>query len=149
MKYLRSILTGGCILATVMTLIASVVALIVNRAEGIFSEVSLPVSQFLVILAFSFLIAAANRILTLRRMHAALRLLIHYAALLVSFLFIFVLAGNLRITTAASAFIAIFLFTVLYAAAMAIVLSLLSALGLFGKPKKGRKATAEPYKNRF
>lgn len=149
MKHFKSILANGCVFSTVITLIASVVALIVDRAEGLFKEVSLPVSQFLVILAFSFLIAAANRILTLRRMHAALRLLIHYAALLVSFLFIFVLAGNLKITGADSIFIAVFLFTVLYAAAMAIVLSLLSALGILGKGKKNQKSSAVPYKNRF
>ena len=136
MKHFKSILVNGCVFSTVITLIASVVALIVDRAEGLFKEVSLPVSQFLVILAFSFLIAAANRILTVRRMHAA-------------FLFIFVLAGNLKITGADSIFIAVFLFTVLYAAAMAIVLSLLSALGVFGKGKKNQKSSAVPYKNRF
>lgn len=151
MKHLRSILTGGCVFTTVITLLFSIVALIINRAEGIYGEVSLPVSQFLLILLFSFVIASANHVFFLRRLHTALRLLIHYSALLVSFIFVFVVAGNLHITGTASVFIAIFVFTVLYAVMMAIVLSFLRAVGYLDKTLgyAHKVRDAEQYKKRF
>ena len=151
MKHLRSIFLGGCVFTTVITLLFSVVAFIINRAEGIYGRVSLPVSQFLLILLFSFVIASANHVFFLRRLHTALRLLIHYAALLVSFIFIFVVAGNLHITGPASVFISIFVFTVLYAILMAIVISLLRAVGYLDKTLgyAHKVRDAEQYKQRF
>ena len=151
MKHLRSIFLGGCVFTTVITLLFSVVAFIINRAEGIYGRVSLPVSQFLLILLFSFVIASANHVFFLRRLHTALRLLIHYAALLVSFIFIFVVAGNLHITGPASVFISIFVFTVLYAILMAIVISLLRAVGYLDKTLgyAHKVRDAEQYTKRF
>ncbi len=151
MKHLRSILTGGCVFTTVITLLFSIVAFIINRTEGIYGRVSLPVSQFLLILVFSFVIASANHVVFLRRLHTALRLLIHYAALLVSFIFIFVVAGNLNITGPASVFIAIFVFTVLYAIMMVIAMSFLRAVGYLDKTigYAHKVRDAEQYKKRF
>ncbi len=151
MKIFRNILTEGCVFTTVITLLFSLVAFIVNRAEGMFKEVSIPVSRFFVILAFSFLIAVANRILSVRRLHVALRLLIHYAALLVSFIFVFVAAGNLKITGTASVFVAIVVFTVLYALMMAVVFSFLRAVGHFDKSYgcAHKARNTEQYKRRF
>lgn len=151
MKHLRSILTGGCVFTTVITLLFSIVAFIINRSEGTYGKVSLPVSQFLLILLFSFVIAAANHVFFLRRLHTALRLLIHYAALLVAFIFIFVVAGNLHITGPASVFISIFVFTVLYGVMMAVVLSFLRAVGYLDKTLgyAHKVRDAEQYKKRF
>lgn len=151
MKHIRSILVGGCVFTTVITLLFSIVAFIINRAEGIYGTVSLPVSQFLLILLFSFVIATANHVFFLRRLHTALRLLIHYSALLISFIFVFVVAGNLRITGADSVFIAIVVFTVLYAILMAIVLSFLRAIGFLDKTLgyAHKVRDAEQYKRRF
>ena len=151
MKHIRSILVGGCVFTTVITLLFSIVAFIINRAEGVYGTVSLPVSQFLLILLFSFVIATANHVFFLRRLHTALRLLIHYSALLISFIFVFVVAGNLRITGADSVFIAIVVFTVLYAILMAIVLSFLRAIGFLDKTLgyAHKVRDAEQYKRRF
>ena len=151
MKHLRKIATGGCVFTTVITLLFSIVAFIINRSEGIYDRVSLPISQFLWILLFSFVISAANHVFFLRRLHTALRLLIHYVALLVSFIFVFIVAGNLNITGPASVFIAIFVFTILYAILMAIVLAFLRALGYLDKTigYAHKVRDAEQYKNRF
>ena len=151
MKHLRSIFTGGCVFATVITLIFSIVASIVWKSEGQGGRVSILVSQYLLILLFSFIISAANHLFFLRRFGLAVRLLIHYATLLVSFIVVFVAAGNLHINTPAAAFIAVFIFSVLYAVMMAIVLSFLRAVGFldrtFGYAHKVRDA--ERYRKRF
>ena len=97
---------------------------------------------FLIILLFGFVISLANMIFSIEKLHYALKLLIHYSALLLAFIFVFIIAGKLSLDGIASVFSAIIIFTVLYAVIYAISYGVKSALNSVSKPKKGTKSTA-------
>lgn len=139
MKYIRRIFTAGCVWMTAISLVFFAVAALINSTEHTFRTIGISFSQYLLILLFSFLIAGAGLVFSLSRIHAALRILIHYAVVLTGFIVIFAVSGNLRLDTAAKIFVAIFIFTFFYAIVMAVYISLLHTLGRLGK--KGNAPT--------
>ena len=147
MKHTRRILTFGCIYTTLISLFIFVIAALIGNAEGTGAG-SLTLGQYLLIALFSFLIAGADTVLISSPFSLPLRLLIHYAVLLAGFLVIFSVSGNLKLDSGASIFVATVLFTFAYALVMAIVLSLLSALGKLAKKGKKQDAAA-PYRSIF
>lgn len=142
MKHARRILNSGCIYTTLITLFIFTVGALIASSEGV-ERGSLTIGQFLLICLFSFLIAGADTVLISCPFSLPLRLLLHYGVLLAGFLVIFSAAGNLKLDTGAKIFVAVVLFTLAYAAVMAAVLTLFSALGkLAGKRQKGNGPTA-------
>lgn len=113
--FIRKILVSTCVVATLISVFFYFLAAIVNEVESLMDETAVTFRQFLLILLFSLLVALANRLLSVRSLHAALRVAIHYATLLAAFLVVFVAAGKLRISGPSSVFLSVMIFTVLYA----------------------------------
>ena len=86
-------------------------------------------SQYCLILCFSFAIAVANLLLGLRGLHKLIRISVHYAVLLVAFFVIFILSSKIQGLTQAQTFIFFFVFTVLYAVIFALVFLAKKLLG--------------------
>ncbi|MBP5427755.1 MAG: DUF3021 family protein [Clostridia bacterium] len=143
----RKILVSTCVICTVISVVFYFIAAIVNEVESIFNETAVTFRQFLLILLFSFLVALANRLLSVPRLHIALRIAIHYVTLLAAFLVVFIRAGNLKISGAASVFLAIMIFTVLYIAFFLATYFTLRFLGALPGRKKEENPAA--YQSRF
>ncbi len=79
-----------------------------------FTEAAIKFGTFALILLFGFIIACANLVLGIERLKFIYRLLIHYAALLISFIVVFILAGNIASGGPSAIFSAVVIFTFLY-----------------------------------
>ena len=145
---IKKILVQTAVVCTVISIFFFFLAAIVNEVESIFNETAVTFRQFLLILLFSFLIALANLLLSVKSLHPALRVTVHYATLLASFLIVFIRAGKLKISGAASFVLAIMICTVLYAAIFLSAFFLLRALGVLPDEKK-KKAESKKYDPRF
>ena len=143
----RKILVSTCVICTVISVVFYFIAAIVNEVESLFNETAVTFRQFLLILLFSFLVALANRLLSVPRLHIALRIAIHYATLLAAFLVVFIRAGNLKISGASTVFLSIMIFTVLYLAFFLASYFTLRFLGALPKRKEEEKPAA--YQSRF
>ena len=146
-EFIRKILVSCCVNCTVISVVFYFVAAIVNKVESLFNESAVTFRQFLFILLFSFLVALANRLLSLARLHIALRVLIHYATLLAAFLVVFIWAGKLKINGPSAVFLSIMIFTVLYVAFFLAAYFTLRFLGVFPGKKKSEKKPE--YSSRF
>lgn len=145
--FVRKILVSTCVTCTLISVFFYFVAAIVNEVESLFDETAVTFRQFLLILLFSLLVALANRLLSVRKLHAALRILIHYATLLAAFLVVFVAAGKLKISGPSSVFLSIMIFTVLYAVCFTAGYFLLRLFGAIPSKKKNEEPAA--YNPRF
>lgn len=134
MEKIKSIVLNSTAYTVVILLLFYIYALIGNLTHP-----AITFGTFLIILLFGFVISLANMIFGIKRLHPALRLLIHYAALLVAFIFVFVIAGKLAINGIASVFSAIIIFTILYGVIYAISYGVKSALSSVEKPKHSVK----------
>ena len=143
-EFVRKILVSSCVICTLISIFFYFITAIVNADETLIDPaINLP--QFLLILLFSLLVALANRLLSVKKLHILLRILIHYATLLAAFLIVFVSAGKLKISGAASLFLAIVIFTVLYALFFVAGYFLLRLFGAIpGKEKKGKNQEYTP-----
>ena len=70
---------------------------------------------FLTVLLFGTLIAVAGLLFKIEKMHIALRVLIHYLVLFISFTVIFIISGNISAKGAAAIFTSLIIFTFFYA----------------------------------
>ena len=145
--FVRKILTSTAVICTVISVFFYFIAAIVNKVESIMNETAVTFRQFLLILLFSFLVALANRLLSVSRIHIALRILIHYATLLAAFLIVFIWAGKLKISGPASVFLAIMIFSVLYIALFLAAYFTLRFLDALPNKKESEKPTE--YRSRF
>ena len=113
-----------------------------------FTEAAIKIGTFMLILLFGLIIAAADLIFSIEKINKALRLLIHYAALLVTFIVIFVLSGNITAGGGGAVISAIFIFTVLYAVLFTVIFLVKRAVGTADKgldkrmPKQAEKKPA-------
>jgi prepilin signal peptidase PulO-like enzyme (type II secretory pathway) len=82
---------------------------------GEFTKAALDFKTFMLIFVFGIIISAVNLIFEIQILHKALKILIHYAVLLVSFFVIFFVAGKLGNAATSVIFSAIIVFTALYA----------------------------------
>lgn len=145
-EFVRKILVSSCVVCTLISVFFYFVAAIVNEVESLFDETAVTFRQFLLILLFSLLVALANRLLSVAKLHIAWRILIHYATLLAAFLIVFVAAGKLKISGPSSVFLSIMIFTVLYAVCFVAGYFLLR---LFGALPEKTKKEETPYNPRF
>ena len=98
-----------------------------------FSEASLNIGRFFLILLFSFLISVAGVILTLKGWHPVLKIAIHYIVLLAAFFFVFVISGNINANGSGAIFSAIIVFTFLYLIFSLIVYSIKKSISAVDK----------------
>lgn len=145
-EFVRKILVSSCVICTLISVFFYFVAAIVNGDETLIDP-AINLRQFLLILLFSLLVALANRLLSFRKLHIVLRILIHYVTLLAAFLVVFVAAGKLKISGAASLFLAIMIFTVLYVAFFVAGYFLLRLFGAL--PGKQKEEETPTYRSRF
>ena len=145
--FIRKILTSTCVVCTVISVFFYFIAAVVNETESLFDESAVTFRQFLLILLFSFLIALANRLLSVSRLHILLRVAIHYVTLLAAFLVVFIRAGKLKIEGSSAVFLSIMVFTVLYVAFFLIAYFTLRFLGALPEAKKKEEKTE--YRSRF
>ena len=137
MEKIKSIILNSTAYTVVILILFYLYALIGNLTHP-----AITFGTFLIILVFGFIISLANMIFSIKKLHYMLKLLIHYAALLVAFIFVFIIAGKLSLSGIASVFSAIIIFTFLYAVIYAISYGVKSALNSVSKPKNGTKNKA-------
>lgn len=145
--FIRKILVSTCVVATLISVFFYFLAAIVNEVESLMDETAVTFRQFLLILLFSLLVALANRLLSVKKIPIVARVAIHYATLLAAFLVVFVAAGKLKISGPSSVFLAVMIFTVLYAVFF-VAGYFLSRL-FREKPDEKEKAENSAYRPRF
>ena len=147
MKKIESILLRGCgftiLILTLFYAFASFGKL-TNQAIGF--------DIFALIFIFGQIISLTTEILLLPRPIFAIRLLIHYASLMVAFCAIFIATGNIKADTPANIFSAVIVFTFLYAFFSGVVLLIKKLIGSLdnriGKNKTNTdKNNKKPYKS--
>ena len=117
---------------------------------------SIDIIQHFVIMILSFVIALANRIFEVEKLHRVLKVVINYTVILVSFIVLFSSWRPDSFASSSAFFVAIFLFTVAYALVFAGIMigkkiyakSKLSKPAPVAKPKANKK-NEEAYKPRF
>ena len=113
MNRFKSIISRTGIYTVSLCLFLYVFALLIS-----FSNATIDIGGFLVILALSFVLSAAQEVFTVKSLATPYKFLIHYCATLLSFVVIYVTRNT---TTATKVFIAIILFTIAYALICGIV----------------------------
>ena len=146
MKKIESILLRGCGLTILILTLFYAFASFGNLAnQGIGFDV------FALIFIFGQIISFTTEVLTLPRPTFALRLLIHYASLLVAFCAIFIATGNIKASTPANIFSAVIVFSFLYAFFFGIVCLIKKLVGSLDKKVDSRKRIVKdenkPYKS--
>ncbi len=110
MKRIQSILLGAAGYTVLILLLFYIFA----SVSG-FTDSEIGFGMFGLILAFGVLISLADRLLYLEVLRVPVRIIIHYAALMVAFCVIFIGSGNIAARGAAAIFTAAVVFTALYA----------------------------------
>lgn len=109
MKKLENLLLGAAGYTVLILLLFYIFGTLSN-----FANPYIDFRTFLVILGFGVIISLAGMILGIQKIHVALRVLIHYVALLIAFFTVFIINGNISAQGAGWVFVAIVLFTVFY-----------------------------------
>ena len=111
---LRRVFTQCCVIFTFFMLFVFIIGSAVPDFGG-----AIDLKNVLVILLFAFVYAAANLLLRIERMAAILRILLHYAATLIGFYFVFILIAA-KATAPSAVFVMILFYTGLYAILMGV-----------------------------
>ena len=93
-----------------------------------FTDAYISFPTFMTILGFGALISLASMIFSIKKIHMALRTLIHFVVLLIAFCVIFISAGNISSGGQGAIFIAIAIFTVFYLSIFAISFIIISTV---------------------
>ncbi len=147
LKLIRRVFVRGCALTALITLFMFLIASVGSDLNGI------TLTQYLLIFAFSMLISLSGEIYALRFIHILLRILVQYAALLISFLVLFIKTGKIA-ANANSILIYILLFTLIYAVVCGILFPVLRAVGYYQKnlsylPRAEKPKAEQTYTNRY
>lgn len=117
---------------------------------------SIDLIQHFVIMILSFVIALANRIFEAEKLHKVLKVIIHYACILVSFIVLFSSWRPDSFANSSAYFVAIFLFSVAYALVFVgfVIANKISTKSKISKAttvakQKTTKKNEEEYKPRF
>ena len=117
---------------------------------------SIDLIQHFVIMILSFVIALANRIFEAEKLHKVLKVVIHYACILVSFIVLFSSWRPDSFANSSAYFVAIFLFSVAYALVFVgfVIANKISTKSKISKAttvakQKTTKKNEEEYKPRF
>ena len=80
-----------------------------------FTDAYISFPTFAIILSFGVIISFAGLIFNIKKLHMALRVLLHYIVLLIAFSIIFISNGNISSGGSGAIFVAVTVYTALYA----------------------------------
>ena len=144
MKKIEKIALSACALTVIILTFFYLFALI-----GQLTDPMISFTTFLLILGFSLIISLTSLILRIERMKMIVRIIIHYASLLVAFTVIFLISGNLSAGGTPVVFSAIVVFTFLYAVIFALTYFIKRTIGAADKKiDKRLQAKATPTKSK-
>ena len=116
MKKIEGFILRSCGYTVLLALIVyAFLGIIGIGGEGI------TIVKFLVILGYGFLISCAGALYASLPIHKAYRAILHYLLLLGGFIVLYLTSGAAKSVTASRVFIAIVLFTILYAASLGLI----------------------------
>jgi len=157
LKTLERLVLEGCAFAILISLLFFAVGAIAGTSDTL----SMPFTQYLVILLFGFVIAIVNSVFKVEKLHIAIRFAIHFITLLVAFLVVFA-NGAIKLDSVADFFVALVVFAIFYLVIALIALLIKKTLGgldgAIGKSKahknsakseKMSKKEAKKYEPRF
>lgn len=110
MKQVRDFLARTCSYTVLMLLVVFLFAQVSGLADK-----GISFSRFAVVFGYALLISIANLIKARLNFGTALKVIIHYALTLAGFIFVYAFLGNMESGGPAKMFVAVFLFTTLYA----------------------------------
>lgn len=138
MKALKSIISQGCVIFSIITLIIYSAGAIISNADRSF----IPDIKFIwLFFAFSLLLAATNKILYIKKIKLIPRLLIHFAVCLALYFVSVVLCGGFA-KSGAQTLIALSFFVIIY-----IIFAIAAAI-IIGRSER-KKADKEEYVSQF
>ena len=151
LNLLKKVLIGTAIFALSINFVFLLIPLFISPDDAY-----IDLMQYVVILIFSFVISLANRIFDANKLHTALKILIHYVALSVSFIILFSSWNPAAFSKPSAYFVAVLLFTIAYGIVFA---GIIIGKKIYAKSKlaqvkfpaesKINKKTEEEYKPRF
>ncbi len=109
MSKLKGIISRACIYAVSLCLFLFLFALMIKYANA-----TIDIGGFLVILALSLVLSASQEVFTIASISLPIKALSHFAATLVAFIVIYVTRTE---TTPTKTFVAVILFSIIYAVA--------------------------------
>ena len=119
MNLLKKVVFGTAVFALSINALFLIVPLILQPYAPELPNIS--ISQYIVVLIFSFVISLANRIFDTGKLHVALKIAIHYVAVTASCVVLFASWRPDSFPKFASHFVAIILFTAIYAIVFACI----------------------------
>lgn len=150
MRLIKKLTAEACIFTSLICAFFFLFALVTGYSDPYISA-----GKFFLIFLFGVIIAFANLIWLLESWNAALKMLIHYVALLATFVVIFVTGGNIIGKGAAAVFSAVIIFTLFYAIGFAVVMLIKRSLRKIESAKptvsknRNKKETKTEYTPRF
>ena len=107
--FIKRLLVNSCILFSLIMLVYTIVAAIMHVTED---EVLLDASRVLLFYVFSLLFAAANSLKTIKALHKAVALLLHFVITVFAFYACFILPLGM---SSSNVFVGIGIYTLVYA----------------------------------
>lgn len=137
MKTFYRILAQGCIICTAIT----VAFCLFIKFSHTLSEAAMTLTQYLIILLFSLLVAGANQLFRLRVLPLFAKLSVHCAALCLAFCAVFIGFSKITVSSPSVVFVVIFVFVLAYAVIAGAILGVRRLLG----SKKQADTPEKPY----
>ena len=148
MKSIKSFVLEGC----AYTVLLSFVLYMFLGITGVGSS-GVPFLKYLLVFGYGFLIPAARLLKAALSAKPVLAQLLHYAALLLGFIVVYLLNASSAANKSGNIFVAVFLFTLVYAAIYGVRAWINHRLGKKapkgGKASKSKKSSSETYTPRF
>ena len=135
-KLFKKLFNSACIIFTVVTASYMLVLQIMNIAD---SEVAIEAGRVLLFFVFSLLLAIANTLLSVEKIHSALRYILHYVITAFGFWTCFCIPNDM---TSSQTLVGIVIFSIVYAIIMIII-------GIFARRLKKAQAKEQKYEKQF
>ena len=114
-KLIKKLLVSTCVIFTVLTAIYMLILQIMNTAE---ISAAVESGRVLLFFVFSFLMACANTLLSIEKIHGAIRYMSHYILCTLGFWICFCIPNNMQ---ASQILVGIVFFTLGYAIVMPLI----------------------------
>ncbi len=135
-KLFKKLLNSACIIFTVVTALYMLVLQLINITDA---EAAVEAGRVLLFFVFSLLLSIANTLLSIEKIHLALRYLSHYVITTFGFWSCFCLPNKMNMSRA---FVGIVIFSLIYAVIMIIV-------GVFSRRFKKATKPEKKYEKQF
>lgn len=135
-KLIKKTCVSACVIFTVIVAVYMLILQIKNLTK---SDAAVEASRVLLFFLFSVMLAVANSILSLPKLHSASKYTLHYLICVFGFFICFCLPTGMRLATA---FVGIIFFSIGYAIVMPIIAN-------FKRKLNKNKAPVEKYEKQF